>query len=443
MNEYRPPTALPRHVLECAKMQAAITAHDFGTVFRLARDMAGISYSKIAAECDIKPERVGTLARGRGRITSFDKIVSISDALRIPGRTLGLADRPWEVSEQRPPASPGRTTTTQKDRNHPVRRREFIHTAAGASLAVGITDLSRPTAGKRIGADFPELLRLRTARLRRLDDVLGGGDTYRVYLGEYQATKALLRDATYTEATGRALLSVLAEQAQQAGWAAFDGGREADAAALYKESHAAATDAGDTDLAGNALAFLAYQTVNGDRRAGVEIAARSCKTLGPDAPAGVRALLQERRAWACAVAGIAGETERALAEAERALDDTHGASQPDWVSWVDHTELQIMAGRCWAELRRPLRAVPVLEAALARYDDSHARDKALYLSWLADAYLAAGEVEQAAKVTGRALDLTSGVASVRPRRRLEPVLKRLAEHRGVADVDDALEKAAL
>lgn len=441
MNDFTPPTALPSQVLHCAEMQAALTAHDFGTAFRLARDMAGISYSKIAAECDIKPERVGTLARGRGRITTFDKVVAISDALRIPGHMLGLADRPWEVSERASPGPPARTTTTQRDRS--VRRREFLHTATGAGLAVGMTDLTKPAAGKRIGADFPELLRLRTARLRRLDTVLGGGDTYRVYLGEYQSTKALLRDATYTEPTGRALLSVLAEQAQQAGWAAFDGGREADAAALYKESHTAATDAGDKDLAGNALAFLAYQTVNGDRKAGVEIATRSCTTLGPAAPAGVRALLHERRAWACAVAGLATDTEHALAEAGRALAEGHDAPQPDWVSWVDHTELQIMTGRCWAELGRPLRAVPVLEEALAGYDDSHARDKALYLSWLAAAYLTAGEVEQAARVTSRALDLTNGVASVRPRRRLSPLLERLAPHRGVADVDDALAKAAL
>ncbi|MHC5705602.1 XRE family transcriptional regulator [Streptomyces tirandamycinicus] len=324
-----------------------------------------------------------------------------------------------------------------------MRRREFLHAATGAGLTVGITDLARPAAGKRIGADFPDLLRLRAARLRRLDTVLGGGDTYRVYLGEYQATKALLRDASYTEATGRALLSVLAEQAQQAGWAAFDGGLEADATALYKESHTAATGAGDTSLAGNALAFLAYQTVNGDRTAGVEIAARSCTALGPDAPAGVRALLHERRAWACAMAGLATDTEHALAEAGSALADAHAAPQPDWVSWVDRTELQIMTGRCWAELGRPLRAVPVLEEALGGYDDCQARDKALYLSWLAAAYLMAGEVEQAARTTSRALALADGVASVRPRRRLDILLGRLVRHRGVADVDDALDRAAL
>lgn len=28
-----------------------------------------------------------------------------------------------------------------------------------------------------------------------------------------------------------------------------------------------------------------------------------------------------------------------------------------------------MTGRCWAQLRRPMRAVPALESALGRYDD--------------------------------------------------------------------------
>lgn len=438
MTDYEPPTALPSHTFDSAEMRAAINGHDFGTVFRLARK-AGISYSKIAAECDIKPERVGTLARGHGRVTSFDKIVRISDALRIPGHVLGLADRPWEESAQS--AAPARTTTTQKDGAH-VQRRRFLNAATGAGLAVAIPELTRPTAGRRIGAEYPQLLRRRTARLRRLDDVLGGGDTYRVYLGEYQATKALLRDSTYSAATGLQLLSVLSEQAQQAGWAAFDGGREADATGLYKESHAAATEAGDRDLAGNALAFLAYQKTNGDRASGVEIATRSCDTLGPDAPAGVRALLHERRAWTCAMAGLPQETERALKEAEHALHSADGSPQPDWVAWVDERELQIMGGRCWTELRRPLRAVPILEAALAGYDDSHARDKALYLSWLAESYFTAGEVEQAAVVTCQALDLTNGVASVRPRRQLSPVLERLAAHCGIAAVDVALEKAA-
>lgn len=409
-------------------MRSALATHDFGTVFHVARAEAGISYSMIAAECGIKPERVGTLAKGNGKVTSFEKIVRIVDALRIPGHLVGLAPRPWETPAEAVDAG----------------RREFLKTSAAASLAVGLPELSRPSTGGRVGSDLPEQLRQRTARLRRLDDVLGGGDTYRTYLGEYQATRSLLRHRSYTEETGRGLLSVLAEQAQQAGWAAFDGGRYAEARGLYEASQRAAGDAGDAALAGNALAFLAYQGLRGDgqeRQGAVQIAARSCATAGPGAAPGVRALLYERLAWAHAVSGHADETERALDAAHAALAEVDGTPQPDWVAWVDETELQIMSGRCWTELRRPLRAVPVLESALARYDDSHARDKALYLSWLADSYLTAGEVEQAATVTGRALNLSSGVASVRPRERLEPVLQRLGGHRALPAVADVLELA--
>ncbi|MER8003479.1 helix-turn-helix transcriptional regulator [Streptomyces sp. NPDC095613] len=432
---YQPPTALPSNLLTVVEMRSALEQHDFGTVFRLARSQAGISYSKIAAECDIKPERVGALARGRGKVTTFEKIVHIADALRIPGHLIGLAPRPWEREE-----TSAHLSSTQNGTN--VRRRTVLQAATSTGLAAALPTLHRAPTPRRVTADYVSALRERTARLRRLDDLLGGGDTYRVYLGEYQSTKALLREATYAETTERLLLSLLAEQAQQAGWAAFDGGRETDAVALYKESHAAAREADDSDLLGNSLAFLAYQAIADDQRGAVEIAGRACATITPGTPTGVRALLHERMAWACAVAGQPTEAERALEAARTALDKREATErQPDWAAWGDRTELDIMTGRCWTELRRPLRAVPVLEDALARYADTHARDKALYLSWLADAYLTAGEVEQAAHVTNRALGLATGVASVRPRRRLASVLHQLKRHKGLDAVDDALARA--
>ncbi|WP_235968392.1 tetratricopeptide repeat protein [Streptomyces mesophilus] len=411
-------------------MRAAITGHDFGTVFRLARELGNISYSKIAAECDIKPERVGQLARGQGQITTFDKIVKIADSLRIPGHLLGLAPRYWEV-----PAAPGGAEYGES-----VRRRDFLKkTSLTAGAAIGLNKITdAPMAGSRLGPEAPDYLRRRTARLRRLDDVLGGGDTYRVYLAEYQSTKALLRDRTYSLATGRALRSVLAEQGLQAGWAAFDAGKPDDARGLYLEAQQAAQDADDRALAGNALAFLAYQ--HPDRHQAVALAEASCRIAADDQPGEVRALLHERYAWSCALAGRALETEQALETAASAIAEL---DQPtvDWAAWVDTDELDIMRGRCWTELRRPLRAVPVLEGVLDRFKDSHARDKSLYMSWLAQSYLAAGEIEQAATVTSRALTLCTGVASVRPRRRLDTVLHELSSHAGVPEVRDALERA--
>ncbi|MET9811108.1 hypothetical protein [Streptomyces halstedii] len=49
--------------------------------------------------------------------------------------------------------------------------------------------------------------------------------------------------------------------------------------------------------------------------------------------------------------------------------------------------------------------------------------------------------EQAAKTTVRALQLVTGVASVRPRRRIATQLNRLRPHAGSGSVRDLLEHA--
>lgn len=104
MSDYIPPAALPEHVLRRPDVQQALARRDFGRLFYLTRKWAGISYSKIAASCGIKPERVGRLARGDGAITTYDKILQICDGMRIPGHFLGLLPRPWE-NQQDPAGS--------------------------------------------------------------------------------------------------------------------------------------------------------------------------------------------------------------------------------------------------------------------------------------------------------------------------------------------------
>ncbi|WP_274032116.1 helix-turn-helix domain-containing protein [Streptomyces sp. MMBL 11-1] len=428
---YRPPTALPPDLIDQDDIHRALVRHDFGVVFRLAREHAGISYSKIATECDIKPNRVGELAKGRGRITTFEKIVQIADALRVPGHVLGLAPRPWEAD------SPGHSS--EEIGSH-VRRRTILKAATSAGLAAALPALHTPDPPSRITPAYVEELRARAARLRRLDIYLGGGDTCRVYLAEVQRTKSLLRAAVFTDDARQRATALLSEQAQQAGWSAFDSGRTREAVDLYQESRALAREAQDSDLYGNALAFLAYKIGPDDRQAAVSVAEASCATITARTPSTVRALLHERRAWACALDGQIAGTERALEAAHNALDSTQdGEPQPDWAAWVDHVELDIMTGRCWTELQRPLRAVPALTRALGHYSDDHARDKSLYLSWLAQAYFTAGEVEMAAQHVSRAAALARGVASRRPAQRLTPLIDRLRPHAALPAVRELLE----
>ncbi|MFI7272706.1 hypothetical protein [Streptomyces sp. NPDC049879] len=200
---------------------------------------------------------------------------------------------------------------------------------------------------------------------------------------------------------------------------------------------AAAEAAGDDALAGNSLAFLAYlEWASG--RSGITLAEAACDRAGRHATPGVRALLWDRLAWQYATTGRVQETEQALGRAEEAIAEHAGQREPDWVYWVDSDEIAIMSGGCWAELRRPLRAITPLESALERYADTHARDKALYLSWLAEAYLDAGEAEHASLITGQVLDLADGLASTRPLSRSRRLAERLRPYRSIASVGEVV-----
>ncbi|MET8030185.1 helix-turn-helix domain-containing protein [Streptomyces avermitilis] len=328
----------------------------------------------------------------------------------------------------------------QTDQESDVDRRGFITASAGAGIAV-IQPSSLLSSGRRIGADVPRQLSQRTARLRRLDDFVGGGDTYQMYVRELEATIRLADEGVYSEATGRGLRGIIAEQAQLAGWAAYDAGNYAEARRHYMTALAASRAAQDTALEGNSLAFLAYLEWTVCGGSGIRFATAAYEVLGSGTEPVVRALLADRLAWQHATSGNAREADYALGVAEEAIHEHGDEPGPDWAYWVDHDEIAIMTGRCWAELHRPLRAIPALEDALGRYDDSRSRDKALYLSWLAAAYLDAGEVEQATAITARVFDLSEGLASIRPMGRVRLMVKRLEPHRSLAPVGALLERA--
>ncbi|NGM15876.1 XRE family transcriptional regulator [Verrucosispora sp. CWR15] len=277
----------------------------------------------------------------------------------------------------------------------------------------------------------------RTARLRRLDNYLGGTDTLPLYEAEIRSTITTLRTGTFSDSTGRALLSLLAEQAQRAGWAAFDGGNENYAATLFTKSRSIAMEIGNQLLAANALALLAYQRASLGRP---NLSAAEASRLPTDARFNpiVRALLLERLAFTYAVAGLERQAGHALDEAHDALDQPVDDPAPDWAAWVDRDERRIMTGRVWSELRRPLRAVPELEETLDRFNDMYARDKALYSTWLASAYLDAGEAEQAAHVLMRSKRLCEGIASPRPTARINALRERLLPYRDVVPIAEAL-----
>ncbi len=295
--------------------------------------------------------------------------------------------------------------------------------------------------GRRIGADTVAGLAGRVHGLRLADDVLSGGDLIGPAFRELAAAVAQHREASYTEDVGRALLVQIGELAQISGWVASDAGRVDDAEHAYRLGISAARQAGDGPLVAHLAGSLAYQWSNTGRESdGVDLAQAAVDEAGEDAPGKTRALFFDRVAWAHTKMGRAHSQDamRALGEAHEALGTEDGREAPQWAYWVSREELEVMDARVFTELRRPLRAVPLLTDVLGRYDATHARELALYRSWLAVALADANEPEQAAAEALRVIELSGDLTSDRTAVRTRAVLERLREYDDVPEVQAVL-----
>jgi hypothetical protein len=199
----------------------------------------------------------------------------------------------------------------------------------------------------------------------------------------------------------------------------------------------AAHAAGNAPLGANLISTLSYQLANtGDPREAVALAHTAAAGARQAASATTLALFQERIAWAHARAGDARGTERALGEADRLFGHRRAEDDPVWVYWLSRDEMDVMAGRCATELRQPKRAEALLRPVLARYDETLAREAALYASWLAEDYLQLRELEEAEAVATRSLLLSVRVNSARGRDRVAHVRDELRQHQDVRAVRD-------
>ncbi|WP_329394814.1 helix-turn-helix domain-containing protein [Streptomyces melanogenes] len=302
----------------------------------------------------------------------------------------------------------------------------------------------RVREGRRVGMGQVEDLQQRVHGLRLADDVLAGGDLIRPAFRELRSAVRLYRESSYSGEVGRELLRQVGELAQIAGWIASDAGLHAEAERIYRLGISAAAQAEDRTLAGNLAGSLAYQLSNIGREVeGLQLARAALDRAGLDVPPKARALYLDRVAWAHTKTGEAQPAMRALGEASDVLtQDSTGAESPAYLYWVDAGELQVMESRVYTELRRPLRAVPLLRDVLSRYDVTHTRELALYLSWLAVALADANEPEEAAATANRVLALSADVASERTAERGRVVLARLEGFRDVPEVRAVLDGAA-
>jgi transcriptional regulator with XRE-family HTH domain len=367
---------------------------DLGAALRAAREAAGVSLAAMATRTHYSKSLIGLLERGK-RTIKPEHVEAYGRALNVPTEFL-----------QGPPDDPLRV--------------------AHEWLVSDSPTVVQLRAGRRVSAMLADKLEDRVIKLRHLDDVIGGGDLFPVVSKELSEVQRVVMYASYTEKIGRRLLTVVGELAQLAGWVASDAGRYTEAQRIYLDAISAAQSADDRPLAAQLLSSLSYQIANVGKAHDAALLARSAVRGAGDATPVVRTLLLERVAWASARSRDYAGTRRALDAVDDAYENrSPGVVEPEWVYWLNRSEIDVMAGRCLIELGRPHAAEPLLANAIDSYDTDHSREVALYLSWLAEAYARADTFDAAQDTLARARRTARGINSARLDLRISQVARLL------------------
>lgn len=276
--------------------------------------------------------------------------------------------------------------------------------------------LQAALAGRRVPSELVHGVAQRTRRLRRLEDILGGGEIRRLVAEELGLVTTLLHRSSYSEEVGRRLLTVAAELAQFAGWASFDAGAQGAAQRLYITALHAAHTAGDRALGAYVLACMSYQLAHvGCPNDAVRLVCCARQGANGAMPRRVTALLQLRLAYAHAAAGDRRACAQALgsaADAASGAEHEH-SDEPPWLYWLNRAHLDALEARCLATLGHRPRAIAQLERAIETELPSFPRDGVIHLVWLAEAHLSANEAEAASAAITRAQELAHQVSSAR------------------------------
>jgi len=259
-------------------------------------------------------------------------------------------------------------------------------TGAGAlgGLRVGIGDVGRFRATAELFA--------------QLDDRFGGGHA-REALIQYLSTdgERLLR-GRYTESVGSVLLSAVAEAALLAAWMTYDARpRSAYAQRYFIQALGLANAAGDRLLGAGILDAMSHQATYTGRFGEAANLARAARTgTSGIATATLTAHFHTMEARALARLGDAKACDRALAEAVREFEWRNPGDDPQWFQYFDEAEFSAEFGHCLRDLRRVSDAREYASRSLgAATDGTFARSDFFATMVLADAYLGAGEPEQA------------------------------------------------
>jgi len=272
--------------------------------------------------------------------------------------------------------------------------------------------VSAPRVGPSDIHRFKETVKL----FAELDNRFGGGHGRKALI-QYLATdgERLLR-GRFTDAIGKTLYAAIAEATLLAAWMSYDSAPGSGLAQRYFiQALALADTSRDRRLGATILDAMSHQaTFVGRYRdaANLAMAART-GTAGIATPTQT-AHFHSMEARALARLGDAKACSSAIAEAIKIFDRRDINNDPEWIQYFDAAELSAEISHCFRDLGRPVDAAEHATRCLTMIDTTTSpRSRFFAYMVLADAYLNAGEVEQAYETVAKALNIGEQLRSAR------------------------------
>lgn len=306
-------------------------------------------------------------------------------------------------------------------------------------------DLARPD-GSSLPLGVVDDLDAIAARLRSMDDVLGGGSLLNLVGAQLGYVIGLIENRRYTETVGRRLHGSAAELLRLAGWVSFESGSHARAQRYWISALHAAHAAGDRAAGANILGFMSCQAKDlGHIREAVTLA-ETARAGYPGATPQVGSILDLRAAEAYANGGQPDACRRAIDDAfERLNGMPNSEGSPDWAYWLDETHAHGQAGYCYLVLHDWDRARTHLKTAIRTQTSDHSREAALRHALLATTYVQQQQpaLDEAITYGSKALSaLEADVDSPRCVNHVRRLGDRLRPYRRQADVRSFLDRIA-
>jgi hypothetical protein len=322
-----------------------------------------------------------------------------------------------------------------------VGRRDFLTgaTVAASALVEPSRDwlITRPdqqvarAGGARVGQADVEAVRATTEMLVDLDHRFGSGHVRPVVVHYLNSVVSGLLAGSYREDTGRALFAVVARLTELAGYMAIDTGQPGLAQRYYIQALRLAQAAGDRAYGGYVLAasMSHLAAALGNPREIAQLARAAQEGARGEATATAMAMFYVAEARGHALLGDARSCEAVAGRAVEAMEHSRPDDDPEWIGHFDAAYLADELAHCHRDLDQPKQSARQAETALHGHPETRVRRRAVDLVLLATAQLRMRDVEQACATAARAVELLSGLRSVRGAEYLDDFRRRLEPYR--------------